>query len=283
LPPQGASCTLQFTLSAAAAVPFTIPAGTLIGTQDGVYAFATQSDVTFLVGQIVATTFAVCTTPGKAANGYAVGQVSIQLNPNRLISGVTNTTVTSGGGDIETDDHLRARIQQAPNRFSVAGPTGAYRFWALSADPSIIDVSITTQVPGVQTCALPISLFGCRPGDGDGGGERSSAAISAEPGGQDSKGYCARGVHCRDWERAGSLSGGAKQPKLSATDGGAVGELHGDYFDASGGHGAFVSFEPLPLAPSPFRRGGNQSRAISLFLFPSPRRGEGLGMGVSLG
>jgi len=148
LPPQGASCTLQFTLSAAAAVPFTIPAGTLIGTQDGVYAFATQSDVTFLVGQIVATTFAVCTTPGKAANGYAVGQVSIQLNPNRLISGVTNTTVTSGGGDIETDDHLRARIQQAPNRFSVAGPTGAYRFWALSADPSIIDVSITTPVPG---------------------------------------------------------------------------------------------------------------------------------------
>ena len=72
----------------------------------------------------------------------------MQLNPNTLISAVTNTTVTSGGGNIETDAHLRDRIQAAPNRFSVAGPVGAYRFWALSADPGIVDVLVTTPVPG---------------------------------------------------------------------------------------------------------------------------------------
>jgi phage-related baseplate assembly protein len=74
--------------------------------------------------------------------------VSVQLNPNTLISAVGNTTVTSGGGDNETDAHLRDRIQAAPNRFSVAGPVGAYRFWALSADPSIVDVSVVSPVPG---------------------------------------------------------------------------------------------------------------------------------------
>jgi len=149
LAPQGASGTLQFTLAAAAlAGGFTIPAGTLIGTQDGQFAFATQAALTIPVGATQGTVSAVATTTGTGANGYAVGQVSVQLNPNTAISAVSNTTVTSGGGANETDAHLRARIQAAPNQFSVAGPTGAYRFWALSADPSIVDVAVSSPTPG---------------------------------------------------------------------------------------------------------------------------------------
>jgi phage-related baseplate assembly protein len=148
LPAQGASCTLQFTLAAAQATPFTIPAGTLAGTQDGAFAFATQADLTIAAGATAGTVTAICTTAGAGAKGYAVGQVSVQLNPNTLIASVTNTTVTAGGGDNESDAHLRDRIQAAPNRFSVAGPVGAYRFWALSADPSIVDVSVVSPVPG---------------------------------------------------------------------------------------------------------------------------------------
>ncbi len=148
LPAQGATCTLQFTLSAAQPTPFTIPAGTLVGTQDGAFVFATNANLTIPTGSTSGTVFATCTTPGTGANGYAVGQVSVQLNPNILIASVSNITVTSGGVSIETDDHLRDRIQAAPNRFSVAGPVGAYRFWALSADPSITDVQVVTPVPG---------------------------------------------------------------------------------------------------------------------------------------
>ena len=145
---QGALCTLQFTLGAAQPNPLTVAAGTLVGTQDGAFAFATSADLTLPAGATTGTVFASSTTPGAGGNGYAIGQVSVQLNPNTLISAVSNTTVTSGGGDNESDAHLRDRIQAAPNRFSVAGPSGAYRFWALSADPSIIDVSVTTPVPG---------------------------------------------------------------------------------------------------------------------------------------
>jgi phage-related baseplate assembly protein len=144
----GAGCVLQFTLAAAQAFAATIPAGTLIGTQDGQFQFATRVLLTIPAGATTGTVSAVCTTVGTAANGYTIGQVSVQINPNTLISAVSNITVTGGGDTIETDAHLRDRIQAAPNRFSVAGPSGAYRFWALSADPSIVDVSVTTPVPG---------------------------------------------------------------------------------------------------------------------------------------
>jgi phage-related baseplate assembly protein len=147
----GSSCTLQFTLQAAQPVAIVIPAGTLVGTQDGQFAFSTQVALTIPIGATTGTVFATCTTPDSgtaSSNGYAVGQVSVQLNPNSLISAVTNTTVTSGGSPMETDAHLRDRIQAAPNQFSVAGPVGAYRFWALSADSSIIDVLVYSPVPG---------------------------------------------------------------------------------------------------------------------------------------
>jgi phage-related baseplate assembly protein len=148
LPAQGASCTLQFTLAAAQPFDFDIPSATLVGTQDGVFTFALLSDLIIPAGSTTGVASAVCTTPGGAANNYAVGQVSVQLNPNTLITAVTNTTVTSWGGETENDAHLRDRIQAAPNRFSVAGPAGAYRFWALSADRGIVDVLVTTPAPG---------------------------------------------------------------------------------------------------------------------------------------
>jgi phage-related baseplate assembly protein len=148
LPAVGASCTLEFTLASSQPFSFTIRAGALIGTKDGAFIFATSDDLTIAPGMTSGTVFAASTTTGKGANGYGVGEISIQLNPNSLIAGVTNITIPTGGGDLETDDHLRDRIQAAPNRFSVAGPVGAYRFWALSADPGIEDVLIYSPVPG---------------------------------------------------------------------------------------------------------------------------------------
>jgi phage-related baseplate assembly protein len=145
---QGALTTIQFTLNAALTVPITIPAGTLVGTLDGQVAFATSAALTIAAGAMSGSVAATCSTPGTIGNGYAVGQVSVQLNPNVQISAVTNTTVTGGGASPETDAHLRQRIQLAPNTFSVAGPTGAYKAFALGADPAIIDVLVTSPVPG---------------------------------------------------------------------------------------------------------------------------------------
>jgi phage-related baseplate assembly protein len=145
---QPAVTTLQFRLSAALTIPFTIPTGTTVGTNDGQFAFATSATIVIAAGATTGSAAAAATASGAGANGYLAGQVSAQLNPNALIASVTNTSTTTGGSAPETDDHLRTRIQAAPNQFSVAGPTGAYRFFAIGADPSIVDAQVVSPAPG---------------------------------------------------------------------------------------------------------------------------------------
>jgi phage-related baseplate assembly protein len=146
---QPAQTTIQFTLTSALTVPFTIAAGTTVGTNDGQFVFATIAAVTIAAGATSASIAASATAPGAAANGYLPGQVDVLLNPSALVASAVNTTTTAGGSAPETDDHLRTRIQAAPNQFSVAGPVGAYRFFTISADPSIIDAQIVSPAPGV--------------------------------------------------------------------------------------------------------------------------------------
>ena len=145
---QPAVTTLQFTLTGALTVPFTIPAGTLAGTSDGQFSFATSAAIVLAAGATIASVAAAATAPGAGANGYLAGQINVLLNPNALIASVTNTSTTTGGSAPETDDHLRTRIQAAPNQFSVAGPIGAYRFFAIGADPSIVDAQVLSPAPG---------------------------------------------------------------------------------------------------------------------------------------
>jgi len=148
LPAQAALTTLQFTLTAALTVPFTIPAGTLVGSQDGQTTWTTNSALTIAAGQTTGSVSATCTTAGTIGNGYLAGQINVLLNPNAVISTVDNTNTSGGGSTPETDAHFRARIQAAPNEFSTAGPSAAYKFFAMGVDPSIIDVLVTSPVPG---------------------------------------------------------------------------------------------------------------------------------------
>lgn len=91
---------------------------------------------------------AIAVASGELANGLVAGQITqlIQWSSPFLVS-VTNTIISSGGSDEEDDDHLRARIWMAPESFSVAGPYGAYEYWAASANPNIIDVSVWSDPP----------------------------------------------------------------------------------------------------------------------------------------
>ena len=65
----------------------------------------------------------------------------------------------------EDDERLRERIRLAPEHFSVAGPRLAYRFHAMSADASIIDVAVLSPQPGdvtlypLTTAGLPSALI----------------------------------------------------------------------------------------------------------------------------
>src|SRR5260370_1101641 len=118
---QPAVTTIQFPLTSALTVPFLIAAGTLIGTNDGHFAFATSARITIPAGVTTASVAATATAPGAAANGYLPGQVNVQLSPSALIASATNTATTAGGSAPETDDHMRTRIQATPNQFSDDG------------------------------------------------------------------------------------------------------------------------------------------------------------------
>ena len=150
LPAQGAACTIRFTL-VSGHNDVQIPAGIRVQSIDGKAIFQIIAAVDVPIGTDTADVAAICTTAGDVGNAYDVGKISIILDPQAFITTAQNIDITSGGIDAETDDQLRERISLAPASFSVAGPKGAYIFFAKSAHPSIVDVAPITTSPGTVT------------------------------------------------------------------------------------------------------------------------------------
>lgn len=65
-----------------------------------------------------------------------------------LVTPANTSTVPVTAAVYETDDAYRRRIQLAPER-DAAGSTGAYQYWALSADGDVRDVAVITPSAGV--------------------------------------------------------------------------------------------------------------------------------------
>lgn len=146
LPPSGASATFRFSVSAIQAANIIIPAGTRI-TPDGNVYFSTQDTAILPAGESSVDLVAVCTEGGSAHNGYSAGSITTLVDLIPYIATVQNVTATDGGDDGEPyteegDERLRERIRLAPAALSTAGPESAYRYFALSADPGIVDVAI---------------------------------------------------------------------------------------------------------------------------------------------
>lgn len=148
LQPSPAYDTFRFTLSAAQTQNIIIPAGTRI-TPDGSVYFATDETAIIQAGQTFVDVLAVCTTTGTDYNDMPAGTIKTLVDLIPYIATVSNLNGTTGGDDgepynTEGDDRFRERIRLAPSSFSVAGPLAAYRYYALSADPDIIDVNISS-------------------------------------------------------------------------------------------------------------------------------------------
>lgn len=137
--------TLRFSLDASLteglgfAVP--IPAGTR-ATPDGQLLFATSGYAEIPAKGEYVDVPASCLEAGSSGNGLLPGQVCRLVDPLAHVAKVSNTTASSGGADVETDEAFRERIRQAPEGYSLAGPRGAYRYWAMSAHQDIIDVAV---------------------------------------------------------------------------------------------------------------------------------------------
>ncbi len=137
--------TIQFLLNSGSV---TIPSGTRVASADGTAVFETEEDLVAGVGVFSLTAVCSSVTEGATFNGYAVGSITNILDPQAFLTSAENTDVSSGGSARETDDEYRDRIRLAPDTFGTAGSRDAYKFWAKSANPLIIDVAVVSDVPG---------------------------------------------------------------------------------------------------------------------------------------
>lgn len=157
-----ATTTLQVTLSAARDQATIIPAGTRATAGNGVY-FAIDSNTIIPAGTMTITAPATCTDTGAAGNGYRAGEICNIVDPIAFVSAISNTTESEGGCDIESDDDYRERIQEAPERYSSAGPSGAYEYHTKQSSALITDVSVESPAPG-EVVVRPLLSGGVIPG-----------------------------------------------------------------------------------------------------------------------
>ncbi len=164
LPAVAASTTIRFTLSAPQTFAVAIPAGTRVSTSTTPQRnFATIAYGEVAPGALTVDLAAQCTEAGEQGNGLLPGQIKNLVDPIAYISSSANLTESAGGDDVETDDAYRERIRTVPESYSVAGPEGAYRFWAKTASSRIVDVSVSSPSPG-QVLIVPLLVGGEIPG-----------------------------------------------------------------------------------------------------------------------
>lgn len=143
-----ATVTEQFNLSASQADIQTIHKGTRLSPSNNGIFFETIEAIEVPAGSLSITATIQCTTAGTVGNDFTPGQINILVDPLPWIASVSNIDTSQGGADIESEDNYRERIHEAPEGFSVAGPRGAYEYFAKSYNQSISDVKVSSPSPG---------------------------------------------------------------------------------------------------------------------------------------
>lgn len=143
-----ATTVLRFSMESAVSSAVAIPAGCKVSNGSELY-FETDDYAEIPIGATSVLVTATCTEAGVVGNGYEPGELSTIVNTLPYVVGVTNMVITSGGTDREEDSHLKEKVHNAPNSYSVAGPSEAYRYFAKEADANVGDVVVTEGTPGV--------------------------------------------------------------------------------------------------------------------------------------
>lgn len=139
---QSAKCTVRFNLSAAQTVSILVPVGTRVTDTSRSLVWATTRDEYVPAGETSVDVMVQCETEGEVGNGYAAGQINTLIDIDKVLyfSSCENIDVSVGGAEQASDDEYYELMRQGLDAFSVAGPMGAYIYWAKSVSTSIADV-----------------------------------------------------------------------------------------------------------------------------------------------
>ncbi|VFQ46924.1 baseplate assembly protein [Desulfoluna butyratoxydans] len=127
---------------------------------DGTLFFKTESYAEVAAGESFVDVPVTCMATGAVGNGYVPGQINQMVDPVPYVVSVSNTITSTGGADREGNEPYRERIHNAPDKYSVAGPEGAYIYWAKSAHQEIADVAVVS--PADATVQVVVLLSGGR-------------------------------------------------------------------------------------------------------------------------
>jgi phage-related baseplate assembly protein len=130
--------TIRYTLSVERTVKTVIPRGSRVTADNKIY-FATMATLEIPSGALTGEIEAKCLTAGISGDGFAIGTIKNMVDRIPFVSAVENITSSTGGEEIEGLDAYKERLRMLPESFSVAGPDGAYEFWARTANPGIVD------------------------------------------------------------------------------------------------------------------------------------------------
>jgi phage-related baseplate assembly protein len=153
---QPAVTSLTFTLGVIQAQPVVIPQGSRVTPGNNLY-FSTDQAVTIPVGSTDVSVTATCVTPGSIGNGYIPGQINILVDSIPYIQSITNTQTSEGGSDQQDELSFKSQIFSANQGFSVAGPAGAYDYFARLFSSSVIDTAPISPSPGVVNLYILLS------------------------------------------------------------------------------------------------------------------------------
>lgn len=139
---QKARTTIEVTLSAAQSGATLIPAGTRFTDANFTMYWTTQADAYISAGQTKGTVEVVCETAGEEGNGWVAGQIQtlVDISNIRYYLSCANTTESDGGANTATDEEYYALMRASEDAYSVAGPMGAYEYWAKQVSTNIVDV-----------------------------------------------------------------------------------------------------------------------------------------------
>lgn len=143
-----AIATQRFLLSTPLDFDVTIPAGTRVTTADGAILFGTDHLSVLRAGELLVDVPVTALTPGAIGNGLVPGQIDRLIDPLPYISATTNITASLLGADVESDERFRARIREAPEAYTCAGPVRSYRHHAMAVHQDIAEVAVWSPVPG---------------------------------------------------------------------------------------------------------------------------------------
>lgn len=149
-----ATTTVRFTLSAAQSSAVTIPSGTRVSNGDTLF-FEVDETVEIAIGDTYTDVACTCQTDGEEGNGLLAGTINTLVDPIAYVASISNLDETAGGSDIESDEDFAERIYIAPSKYSVAGPSDAYKYFTLSYSSSIGDVEVTSPEP----CEVEIRIL----------------------------------------------------------------------------------------------------------------------------